>query len=151
MSTREPLGGRIGRMRNALGWTQNDLANRLAASRVAVSHFEAGLAVPSERTVVLLAGLFGQEPYEFVEGTDYPIAKAERLPDCACRYTQVDLQIALFWRDQAWIERVSAVLGAEGAEQELANWQRTFSALLTDITNRHERAKIEAILAIIRD
>ncbi len=149
MNTRESLGVRIGRMRNALGWTQNDLADRLAASRVAVSHFEAGLALPSERTVVLLAGLFGDEPVDFVEGTDYPSAKAERLPECACCYTRVDLQIALFWRDQAWLEKV-AMAEAADAIGSLSNWRTIFCELLEHVTDRHERAKLEAVLAIIR-
>ena len=35
---------------------------------------------PGERTVALLAGLFKIEPHELVAGTDYPLAKAERLP-----------------------------------------------------------------------
>ena len=46
----ENLGRRIARLRGSLGWTQQDLAARLAISRVAVSHLEAGLSVPSERT-----------------------------------------------------------------------------------------------------
>src|SRR4051812_44710794 len=74
----EPLSQRIARLRARRGWTQQELAERLAASRVAVSHFELGLALPSERTVVLLAGLFGLEPHELVAGTSYPAAKAER-------------------------------------------------------------------------
>src|SRR5262245_12289709 len=91
----EPFGQRIARLRARRSWTQQELAERLAASRVAVSHFEMGLATPSERTVVLLAGLFCQEPHELVAGSSYPAAKAERLPLVACRYTEVDLQLAL--------------------------------------------------------
>jgi transcriptional regulator with XRE-family HTH domain len=102
----EPLGQRIAQLRARRGWTQQDLAERLAASRVAVSHFEMGLAVPSERTIVLLAGLFGQEPYELVAGTNYPQAKAERLPPVACRYTEVELQLALLHRDLEWAARL---------------------------------------------
>ncbi|MFN8566583.1 MAG: helix-turn-helix transcriptional regulator [Kouleothrix sp.] len=83
-------GARIARLRAARGWTQEQLAERLAASRVAVSHFEMGLALPSERTVVLLAGLFKLEPHELVAGTSYPPAKAERLPAAACRYTEAE-------------------------------------------------------------
>src|SRR5690606_3998637 len=51
-SSPEVLGQRIARLRAQRGWTQQELAERLAASRVAVSHFEMGLAMPSERTVV---------------------------------------------------------------------------------------------------
>src|SRR5882672_3185841 len=102
----ETLGKRIARLRAARGWTQEGLAERLAASRVAVSHFEMGLALPSERTVVLLAGLFCQEPHELVAGTSYPAAKAERLPPVACRYTELELQLALLRRDMEWVARV---------------------------------------------
>ena len=54
------------------GWTQQELADRLGISRVAVSHLEAGMSDPGERTVALLAGVFEVEPHELVAGTDYP-------------------------------------------------------------------------------
>ena len=76
----ETLGQRIARLRCLLGWTQQELADRAAISRVAVSHLEMGISVPSERTLALLAGIFHLEPPELVEGTSYPDAKAERLP-----------------------------------------------------------------------
>lgn len=107
------LGRRIARLRAGLGWTQQDLADRLGASRVAVSHLESGLSTASERTVTLLAGLFKLEPHELVADTDYPVAKAERLPVVACRYTEVELQLALFERDLAsghfdgWSDRLN--------------------------------------------
>jgi transcriptional regulator with XRE-family HTH domain len=111
----ESLGRRIARLRAGLGWTQQDLADRLGASRVAVSHIEGGLSVPSERTVTLLAGLFKLEPVELVADTAYPVAKAERLPVVACRYTEVELQLRLFERDLAaeathgWAERLTTL------------------------------------------
>ncbi|HWQ14944.1 MAG TPA: helix-turn-helix transcriptional regulator, partial [Roseiflexaceae bacterium] len=43
----ETLGQRIAQLRARRGWTQERLAERIAASRTAVSQFEAGLAVPS--------------------------------------------------------------------------------------------------------
>src|SRR5688572_21814042 len=101
MSEQEPLGRRIARLRAELRWTQQDLADRLAISRVAVSHLESGLSVPGERTVTLLAGLFKLEPHELVADTSYPMAKAERLPAVACRYTEVELQLRLLDRDVA--------------------------------------------------
>jgi transcriptional regulator with XRE-family HTH domain len=91
----DELGRRIAVLRGALGWTQQDVADRLGVSRVAVSHIEAGLRQPGERTVALLAGLFKVEPWELVAGTAYPEAKAERLPVVACRYTEVELQLLL--------------------------------------------------------
>jgi transcriptional regulator with XRE-family HTH domain len=92
----ESLARRIAKLRSELGWTQQELAERLGMSRAAVSHVEGGLSVPSERTITLLAGLFTLEPHELVDGTDYPPGKAERLPVVAARYTEVDLQLRLF-------------------------------------------------------
>jgi transcriptional regulator with XRE-family HTH domain len=106
-NTTETLGQRIGRLRARRGWTQEELAARLAASRVAVSHFEMGLALPSERTVVLLAGLFKLEPHELIAGTSYPAAKAERLPSVACRYTEAELQSALLRNDLEWLAQLA--------------------------------------------
>ena len=101
----ENLGRRIADLRAKLGYTQQELAERLAVSRTAVSHLEAGMTVPGERTVVLLAGLFKMEPHELVAGTAYPGAKAERLPVVAARHTEVELLVALLDNDLAWLER----------------------------------------------
>lgn len=139
----ESLGSRIARLRAQRGWTQTDLAERLAASRVAVSHFELGLALPSERTMVLLAGLFKQEPHELVGGTSYPAAKAERLPLIACRYTEIELQLALLQRDLAWLERLAD--GGERAElvaQIIAEWDAKLSAFGSAADDPTERALI---------
>jgi transcriptional regulator with XRE-family HTH domain len=91
----ESLGHRLAKHRVALGWTQAELAERVGISRVALSHIEAGISNPGERTVALLAGVFKVEPHELVAATDYPPAKAERLPVVAARYTEVEHQLAL--------------------------------------------------------
>src|SRR3954463_8575334 len=101
----EGLGRRIAAHRAKLGFTQQELAERLAVSRTAVSHLEAGMTVPGERTVVLLAGLFKMEPHELVAGTIYPVAKAQRLPVVAACHTEVELLVALLDNDLAWLER----------------------------------------------
>lgn len=129
----ESLGQRIARLRARRGWTQENLAARLAASRVAVSHFELGLATPSERTVVLLAGLFKLEPHELVAETSYPAAKADRLPATACRYTEVEFQLALFERDLMWAERF-------GDTAALAAWRVKLDALRQAAYDPEERA-----------
>src|SRR3954471_24514356 len=103
----EGLGRRIAALRAKLGLTQQELADRLAVSRTAVSHMEAGMTVPGERTVVLLAGLFKVEPRELVAGTSYPAGKTERLPLVAARYTELELLLALLDNDLAWLERTS--------------------------------------------
>lgn len=99
----ESLGKRIARLRGERGWTQEQLAERLAVSRVAVSHIEMGLTVPSERTIVLLAGMFDCEPPQLVADTLYPSAKRDRLPSTTARYTAIDMLIALLEADLAWI------------------------------------------------
>jgi len=91
----ESLGQRIAKHRTELGWTQAELAERVGISRVALSHIEAGISNPGERTVALLAGVFKVEPHELIKSTDYPQAKAERLPVVAARYTEVEHQVAL--------------------------------------------------------
>ena len=89
-----PRAGAIAEHRAELGWTQQQLADRLGLSRVALSHLESGLSDPGERTVALLAGVFGMEPHDLVAGTTYPAAKADRLPLVVARHTEVELQLA---------------------------------------------------------
>jgi transcriptional regulator with XRE-family HTH domain len=137
--TPEPLGSRIARLRLACGWTQEQLAVRLAASRVAVSHFEMGLALPSERTVVLLAGLFKLEPHELVAGTSYPIAKAERLPAIACRYTEAEQQLALLRRDLEWSVRMNG----DVQRQVAAEWRARLAALIEVADDEEERRMLQ--------
>lgn len=130
------LGRRIAAGRTALGWTQQELAERLGASRAAVSHLEAGLSVPSERTVALLAGIFKCEPVELVGGTDYPEAKAERLPSVVCRYTEVELQLRL--------------LEADEAAGRTAGWDERLRLLAKGSWDRRERDAIAAARARLR-
>jgi transcriptional regulator with XRE-family HTH domain len=131
----ETLGQRIARLRARRSWTQERLAEQLAASRVAVSHFEMGLALPSERTIVLLAGLFKLEPHELIAGTGYPVAKAERLPSVACRYTEVEFQLALLQRDLEWASRLDAATEKDIAEM----WRVKLKVLAEEAYDEDER------------
>lgn len=121
----EALGRRIAKLRAELGWTQQELADRVAVSRVALSHLESGLSTPGERTVALLAGVFGREPHELVAGTTYPDGKAVRLPVVVARHTEVELQVRLLDRDlevaagtgdaallRGWVERLAELARA---------------------------------------
>lgn len=140
------LGRRIAELRGKLGWTQQDLADRLGISRVAVSHVEAGLSQPGERTVTLLAGLFRMEPWDLVAGTGYPPAKAERLPVVTARYTEVDLQLALLDRDLAWCDRSS-----DGPDRGvLEEWRSRLAAMADDAADPRERAAVVDALARVR-
>jgi transcriptional regulator with XRE-family HTH domain len=134
----ENLGRRIADHRAKLGWTQQDLAERLGISRVAVSHVEAGMTDPGERTVALLAGLFKMEPHELVAGTSYPPAKADRLPVVVPRYTEVEHQLLLLDRD---IER---------GDLDVREWDARLLSLLDTAHDLRERALLEEARARLR-
>ena len=102
----ESIGKRLAYLRQKHGWTQQSLAYRLALSRVAISHMEMDLTIPSERTVTLMAGVFKMSPVELVEGTSYPKAKAERLPISTMTYSKLELNYALLLNDTRWIDRL---------------------------------------------
>jgi transcriptional regulator with XRE-family HTH domain len=139
----ESLGRRIAELRAKLGWTQQELADRLAVSRVAVSHLESGLSAAGERTVALLAGVFKMEPHELVAGTSYPHAKAERLPVVVAKYTEVELQLKLLDHDLEWLDHLSP----PEAEQVVERWILALGFLL-DVT--HD-ARERDLLAEARD
>ncbi len=134
-------------MRAKLGWTQQELAERLAISRVAVSHLEAGMTAPSERTVVLLAGVFKVEPLELVAGTSYPQARAERLPSVAARYTEVELLELLLANDIAWLERDG---GAAHARTVLDEWEARLAAVDDDMLDARERLVVRELRRQVR-
>lgn len=113
------IGKRIADLRNQHGWTQEYLASRLGVSRVAVSHIELDLSVPSERTVALLAGLFKIPPHELVAKTTYPQAKADRLPEAVCSYTELEVDLVLLERDLWWLDRISSKAGTQRIQQEI--------------------------------
>jgi transcriptional regulator with XRE-family HTH domain len=127
------LGARLAAHRKALGWTQQELADRLGASRTAVSLMESGMATPSERTVALLAGIFKVAPHDLVAGTGYPMAKAERLPVVVCSYTEVELQLRL--------------LEADSAAGRTDGWDERLRLLLKEALDPRERAAVLAARA----
>jgi transcriptional regulator with XRE-family HTH domain len=140
----EALGQRIAKHRSELGWTQAELAERVGISRVALSHIESGISNPGERTVALLAGVFKTEPHELVLGTDYPRAKAERLPVVAARYTEVEHQLAL-------LDAQLAVVVEPGRRARLvADARSRLGGLVAGTHDRRERAMLEARLDRLR-
>jgi transcriptional regulator with XRE-family HTH domain len=141
----EPLGRRVGRLRSAKGWTQQDLADRMAMSRTAVSHLEASISQPSERTVILLAGLFHLEPRALVDGTSYPESKAERLPATAPRYTEIDLHLRLLEGERTlWPQ-----LDARAQKTRREDWIKLLSELIDcsedQSINEHLRSALRDI------
>ena len=137
----ENLGRRIAEHRSKLGLTQQELADRLAISRVAVSHLESGISDPGERTVTLLAGLFKVEPHELVADTAYPAAKVDRLPLVAARYTEVELQLELLDQDLSWLDRLDELDAIDPgvAEQVLADWIVRLGFLADVVLDRREQ------------
>jgi transcriptional regulator with XRE-family HTH domain len=129
------LGRRIAALRNGLGWTQQQLAERLGISRAALSHLEAGMSIPSERTIALLAGIFKAEPHELVAGTSYPIGKAERLPVVVARYTEVELQLRLLEHDR------------ERGTLDRADWLQRLRVLAKCTHDRAEQAALDAAIS----
>ena len=141
----EALGRRIAAYRQKLRLTQQELADRLAISRVAVSHLESGLSDAGERTVALLAGVFKLEPHELVAGTSYPSAKADRLPLVVARHTEVDLQLALLDNDLRWVEQVPRAAGVV----VLGDWGPRLRDLRAACHDRRERALIDEAAALV--
>ena len=119
------LGRRIAKLRAELGWTQQELADRVAVSRVALSHLESDLSTAGERTVALLAGVFGIEPHELIAGTTYPTAKADRLPLVVARHTEVELQCMLLDRDLEEHSRTGDATLLDAWPRRLAALDRT--------------------------
>ncbi len=130
----EKLGQRIGELRRRAGFTQQELADRLAISRVAVSHLESGITQPSERTVALAAGLFKVEPHELVAHTDYPSARAERLPPVVARYTETELVVAVV--DE--LVRLAPSLERRSARGALEPWRLRIVALQAEAVSPSE-------------
>lgn len=140
----ETIGQRIARLRQELGWTQQFLAERLAISRVAVSHLEMDLTIPGERTVTLLAGVFKQTPLQLVEDTTYPIEKAERLPHTACCFTPLELDLLLFENDMRWIARLKAStngpLGMQAYNsQTIEYWRKQIAGWSSEYLSEDEK------------
>ncbi len=137
------VGRRIAAHRTGLGLTQQELASRVAISRVALANLESGRSEPGERTITLLAGVFGMEPHELVRGSTYPAAKVDRLPLVAARHTEVELQLALLERDLRWLETAPAPMAA----RVLGVWRRDLAALSETTHDPHQRRLLDAAIA----
>jgi transcriptional regulator with XRE-family HTH domain len=146
----ETIGKRIAYMRQKYGWTQQTLANRLAISRVAISHIEMDLTIPSERSITLMAGIFKQSPLELVEGTTYPKAKAERLPEVSNLYTELELQHALLLNDSEWLNQmVNPTIGRDYIRQTLEKWLPRLEGWKLRVLDDRERSTISKMCQIL--
>ena len=134
----ERLGERIAQLRTDRGLTQAELADRVGISRVALSHIETSRSIPGERSVALLAGLFRCEPFELVEGTDYPASKAERLPTVVARYTEVEHQLGVLEAQLSALACASREPSRAAAELA-ARWRPVLQQLLEGANDATER------------
>ncbi len=139
----DSLGRRIAKLRAELGWTQQELADRIAISRVALSHVESDLSTAGERTVALLGGVFGLEPHELVAGTSYPTAKADRLPLVVAHHTEVELQCRLLDRDLEQAERT-------GDRSLLDGWRKRLVDLRARVHDARQRLLVDQALTRLR-
>ncbi|HUV91718.1 MAG TPA: helix-turn-helix transcriptional regulator [Anaerolineales bacterium] len=140
----ETIGKRIARLRSEHGWTQEALAARIAVSRVAISHIEMDLSVPGERTITLLAGIFKLSPHELVEGTTYPVAKSDRLPDVTCCYSPLELDIALLENDLIWLTRLESGENLQVLREENTHkWELRLNRWEMDCISERELEKIK--------
>lgn len=104
-----------------------------------VSHLEAGMTVPGERTIALLAGVFGMEPGELVADSDYPRAKSDRLPTVVARYTEVQFQLGLMDAELAYL----AELPIGHVRNRVAYWRRQIRLLASGWIDQRERSLLE--------
>lgn len=63
------IGNQIKERRQRLGWSQDELAQKLYVSRVTVSHWETGKTLPDVQSMLLLANLFDTTIDDLVRGS----------------------------------------------------------------------------------
>ncbi len=142
----ERFGRRVAALRGDFGWSQTELAERLAMSRTAVSHLEASMRDASERTVIVLAGLFKLEPGALVDITDYPRAKAERLPMTVARYSEAEFQCALAEQDLQRAEQLGGGVGRAIVD----TWVTRLTGLAEAVTDQRAASEIATVLRRLR-
>jgi len=148
----ETIGQRIARLRLKNGLTQKQLADRIAVSRVAISHFEMGLTFPSERTITLIAGVFKLSPIELILETSYPHAKAVRLPASTPFYGELDLMLALFENDLVWLDRViDCDLHKKWVTLVRAQWLPRLMSNFKQSLVPQDRQRIESAIHALKD
>lgn len=148
----ESIGKRIAFLRQKNGWTQQSLANRVAMSRVAISHIEMDLSIPSERSITLMAGLFKLSPLELVEDTTYPRAKSVHLPELTTTFTDLELQNALLINDYEWLSRLdNSTKRLACIQQLLDKWLPQLEDWNHRFTDEHEYNILSNIRQILDD
>lgn len=148
----ESIGKRIALLRQKNGWTQASFASRLAMSRVAISHIEMDLSIPSERSITLMAGIFKLSPLELVEHTTYPKAKMERLPELNAIYTELELQYLLLLNDMEWLRKIDDTVTKNiNLKQLLDKWLPWMDSWDHQYSEQQERQILSKIRQILDD
>lgn len=148
----ESIGRRIAYLRQKNGWTQQSLADRLAMSRVAISHIEMDLTIPSERSITLMAGVFKLSPTGLVEGTTYPNAKVERLPELTTTFTELELKFALIINDLEWLDRLdNSDIRYKCIREILDKWSPLIESYSLSYTDEHETNLVLKMQQILKD
>lgn len=151
----ESIGKRIAFLRQKNGWTQQSLADRLAMSRVAISLIEMDMTIPSERSITLMAGVFKLSLPDLVIGTNYPHAKAERLPELTTTITELELNYALLQNDLEWLRNLDTQGSKPSHLQNvLDKWSPQLEAWDSRFHDDHEikiLSKMHQLLAYLRE
>lgn len=79
MERKTTLGARIGAMRREKGWTQLELAEKMAVTDKAVSKWERDLSWPDAASLPRLAALFGLTVDQLIGGEEQPVGEENSL------------------------------------------------------------------------
>jgi hypothetical protein len=96
--------------------------------------------------VILLAGVFAREPHELTGGTDYPRAKAERLPVVAARYTETELQLAVLAAVLGVLQRVPEPARGRLLGEVCAEWRARLGRQADQTMDGEERRRLRAAI-----
>jgi len=99
-----------------------------------------------------MAGVFKISPTELVEGTTYPRAKAERLPELTAIFTEIELYFALLKNDTEWIDRLDVPdMKLNTIRVVLSKWFLLLENWENKITDEHEKTILLSMRQLLND
>lgn len=99
-----------------------------------------------------MAGVFKISPTELVEGTTYPRAKAERLPELTAIFTETELYFALLKNDTEWIDRLDVPdMKLNTIRVVLSKWFLLLENWENKITDEHEKTILLSMRQLLND
>jgi hypothetical protein len=82
---------------------------------------------------------------ELVEGTTYPAAKSDRLPDVTCCYSPLELDIALLENDLKWLTRLESGENLQQLREEITlKWGLRLNRWEMNCISERELEKIKS-------